>query len=524
MVCKEDVVSWFKELESYKRIDAMCTLLNMCLPFELRFIGTYLEELGKRDFQELRGAELRANNPTDLAADIGGANTDPRTRRKMALYVSLLRSCNFACATTLYNAMVSLEQSGLLKGLYGELLEEILLLYTMALHHPAFTFDQKSHFGEILEKLKIEDQRIQFQEHQEHINVAPVSVCHTQSSVTPNMSVPPPSLSSLGPPGIMFVKTPGVQPPSTDAVPELSSPPVLTSTGGVMPILGEVPHPPPGLPIPQYNMGEYMGQHPWPGNIIVPQPLEVLNYPPAPGTGGGAGGGGGGAPASPLVSSPGDSRAASPRTRRRVSRDRSPPPVAVPDAPLALHLAVNFENLALAEPVDGVDRLQRRHNIADERLREFSVMHQYRSLEKLNGVRKRAGVFYPGTRSPSDSGSSAASSPPGTPAPPQRRATPSAPPQLPYVPYSRPYGYPAPAGVPPPPPPFTNGEPPPFPAATPYPGFVPVLYAPPKLSCWNCGAAGHAGHECKEPSMEEMTRAGGYQLDFGGAPPETADK
>lgn len=211
MVCKEDVVSWFKELESYKRIDAMCTLLNMCLPFELRFIGTYLEELGKRDFQELRGAELRANNPTDLAADIGGANTDPRTGRKMALYVSLLRSCNFACATTLYNAMVSLEQSGLLKGLYGDLLEEILLLYTMALHHPAFTFDQKSHFGEILEKLKVEDQRLQYQEQQKHINVTPVSGCHTQANITPNMSVPPPSLSSLGPPpGLMFVK-PGVQ-------------------------------------------------------------------------------------------------------------------------------------------------------------------------------------------------------------------------------------------------------------------------------------------------------------------------
>lgn len=212
MVCKEDVVSWFKELESYKRIDAMCTLLNMCLPFELRFIGTYLEELGKRDFQELRGAELRANNPTDLAADIGGADTDSRTRRKMALYVSLLRSCNFACATTLYNAMVSLEQSGLLKGLYGDLLEEILLLYTMALHHPAFTFDQKSHFGEILDKLKIEDQRLQYQEQQEHnINIAPVSGL-SQSTITPNMSVPPPNLSSLGPPpGIMFVKAPGVQ-------------------------------------------------------------------------------------------------------------------------------------------------------------------------------------------------------------------------------------------------------------------------------------------------------------------------
>ncbi|XP_028172813.1 extensin isoform X1 [Ostrinia furnacalis] len=515
MVCKEDVVSWFKELESYKRIDAMCTLLNMCLPFELRFIGTYLEELGKRDFQELRGAELRANNPTDLAADIGGANTDSRTRRKMALYVSLLRSCNFACATTLYNAMVSLEQSGLLKDLYGELLEEILLLYTMALHHPAFTFDQKSHFGEILDKLKLEDQRINFPEQQEHINLVPVSVCHTQPSVTANMSVPPPNLSSLGPPpGLVFVKTPGVQvsvniPPSSDAVPqELSSPPVLTGAGGVVPMLGEVPHAPPGLPMPQYNMGEYIGQHGWPANIIVSpinQPLEVINYPPPPGPGG---------PTSPLVSSPGDSRAASPRSRRRLSRDRSPPLPPGPPEPLP-HLAANFENMTVAEM---------RHNIGDERLREITAAHHYRSLEKLNGVRRRAGgPAYGLPRSSSDSGSSAASSPPGTPAPP-RRAAPAQP--LAFLQYPRPYAYPTPPpAYRPPPPPFANGEAPPYAAGpAPYGGFVPVLYAPAKLSCYNCGAAGHAGHECKEPSMEEMTRAGGYQLDFGGAPPDTADK
>ncbi|XP_047544951.1 formin-like protein 20 [Vanessa atalanta] len=521
MVCKEDVVSWFKELESYKRIDAMCTLLNMCLPFELRFIGTYLEELGKRDFQELRGAELRANNPTDLAADIGGADTDSRTRRKMALYVSLLRSCNFACATTLYNAMVSLEQSGLLKGLYGDLLEEILLLYTMALHHPAFTFDQKSHFGEILEKLKLEDQRIQYQEQQDHnINLAPVSGCHTQSSITANMSVPPPNLSSLVPqPGIMFVKTPGVQPPTSDGVAELSSPPVLSGAANLVPILGEVPHPPPGLPIPQYNVGDFLGQHTWPANIIVSplnQPLEVLNYQAGPG--------GAGAPASPLMSSPGDSRAASPRSRRRLSRDRSPPLVPLPPPETLPHLAATFDNLTVSEM---------RHNVGEERLREITAMHhQYRSLEKLNGVRRRA-AYCPQPRSSSDSGSSAASSPPSTPAPQPRRATPSMPPgpapsapPVPYLPYTRPYPYPTPPpAYRPPPPPFANGEPPPYPTAAPFAGFVPVLYAPPKLSCWNCGGAGHAGHECKEPSMEEMTRAGGYQLDFGGAPPpEAGDK
>lgn len=58
-------------------------------------------------------------------------------------------------------------------------------------------------------------------------------------------------------------------------MPELSSPPVLT---GAVPLLSEVTHAPPGLPLPQYNIAEYMGHNAWPANIIVSpinQPLEV---------------------------------------------------------------------------------------------------------------------------------------------------------------------------------------------------------------------------------------------------------
>lgn len=58
----------------------------------------------------------------------------------------------------------------------------------------------------------------------------------------------------------------------------MNSPPMLTGAGSVVPMLGEVSHPPPGLPIPQYNIGEFIGQHTWPANIIVSplnQPLEV---------------------------------------------------------------------------------------------------------------------------------------------------------------------------------------------------------------------------------------------------------
>ncbi|XP_059619253.1 uncharacterized protein LOC132263488 [Phlebotomus argentipes] len=158
MICKDSVVSWFKELESYKRIDTMCTLLNMCLPFELRFLGTCLEELGRRDSQELRGIELRVNNPTELAADIAscqsGEPTDMKIRRKMALYLALIRVCSRPCVNELFRTLDGWGERDLGKFSDGDPLQELLLVYTMATNHPVFSFEQRMKCAEIFTKIK----------------------------------------------------------------------------------------------------------------------------------------------------------------------------------------------------------------------------------------------------------------------------------------------------------------------------------------------------------------------------------
>ncbi|KAJ8680595.1 hypothetical protein QAD02_016382 [Eretmocerus hayati] len=167
MVCKENVVSWFGNLSSYKRIDVMCTLLNMCLPFEVRFIGTCVEDLGKREYNVLRDTEHRANNVTDLAELSNLGITDKRTRRKITLYMALLHSCNYACAVVLYKNLANFnfqEVSNLLSETSvsqdDQPLEELLLLYTMAINHPAFNYEQKSTFGNIFLKLQEEEERL----------------------------------------------------------------------------------------------------------------------------------------------------------------------------------------------------------------------------------------------------------------------------------------------------------------------------------------------------------------------------
>ncbi|EAU75939.1 AGAP009083-PA, partial [Anopheles gambiae str. PEST] len=156
MICNEDVVGWFRDLKSYSRIDTMCIMLNMCLPFELRFLGTYLEELGRRDAPELRGAELKVNNPQEFIADIAsGEPTDQRIRRKMALFLALYRACNHAYANELFKTLEGWGARPDLQRLFEEDdQQELLLVYTMATNHPVFSFEQRLHCGEIFSKLK----------------------------------------------------------------------------------------------------------------------------------------------------------------------------------------------------------------------------------------------------------------------------------------------------------------------------------------------------------------------------------
>lgn len=63
MVCKKfQVYDWFKTLDGAKRIDFLNGMLHLCFPLELRFLGSCIEELARKDYMYLRDAELKANN------------------------------------------------------------------------------------------------------------------------------------------------------------------------------------------------------------------------------------------------------------------------------------------------------------------------------------------------------------------------------------------------------------------------------------------------------------------------------
>lgn len=55
--------------------------------------------------------------------------------------------------------------------------------------------------------------------------------------------------------------------------------------------------------------------------------------------------------------------------------------------------------------------------------------------------------------------------------------------------------------------------------------YVPLPYSSgavpqTKATCYNCGLSGHAGPDCKESTIEEITQRRGYQIDYKTPPPE----
>ncbi|XP_026283823.1 uncharacterized protein LOC113210174 isoform X2 [Frankliniella occidentalis] len=164
MLVKNDVLSEFRNVRSYERVDLLCSLLDLCLPYELRFLGTCLEFLGKRDFYELREDERDANNVNHLASY--QSLMDENTRRKLVLYASLLKSCNTDAANCLSDTLTALCPAAVSQTCRSEpenaekVLDELLLLYTIAVKHPAFNVHQKTEFAEHLSRLKEEDQKL----------------------------------------------------------------------------------------------------------------------------------------------------------------------------------------------------------------------------------------------------------------------------------------------------------------------------------------------------------------------------
>ncbi|XP_063103820.1 zinc finger CCHC domain-containing protein 14 isoform X2 [Cavia porcellus] len=141
---RDSVYRWFSELPSPQRVEFLCGLLDLCIPLELRFLGSCLEDLARKDYHSLRDSEIKANNPADLGSLTN--LTDEVVRSKLLVSLALLGSEQREAAGVLYRTLTHIDSIIHNYGLQlneGRTGDEFLLLFTMASNHPAFSFHQK---------------------------------------------------------------------------------------------------------------------------------------------------------------------------------------------------------------------------------------------------------------------------------------------------------------------------------------------------------------------------------------------
>ncbi|XP_040593472.1 zinc finger CCHC domain-containing protein 2 isoform X6 [Mesocricetus auratus] len=193
---QERVYEWFGlVLGSAQRLEFMCGLLDLCNPLELRFLGSCLEDLARKDYHYLRDSEAKANGLSDPGslADF----REPAVRSRLIVYLALLGSENREAAGRLHRLLPQVDavlrslratraegspgsvedepggdggqdaekdglgpegggcaELGTEGGLGFRAQEELLLLFTMASLHPAFSFHQRVTLREHLERLR----------------------------------------------------------------------------------------------------------------------------------------------------------------------------------------------------------------------------------------------------------------------------------------------------------------------------------------------------------------------------------
>ena len=123
----------------------MCALMDCCGPLELRFLGTYIEELGRRDYDRLREMELNANDVNYLSKLIN--ISDIRILDKVLTSLALMSSRCKDGARVLFKTLKDHTDIILNRACprepCSETHEKVVLLAVMALNHPAFTFSEK---------------------------------------------------------------------------------------------------------------------------------------------------------------------------------------------------------------------------------------------------------------------------------------------------------------------------------------------------------------------------------------------
>jgi len=83
MLNQEEIHRYFNHLTGAKRIEFLYGLLHLCQPLELRYLGTCLEEIARKDYEYLYHAEQKTNHVSSISSN--NEQTDVLSDEKLDL-------------------------------------------------------------------------------------------------------------------------------------------------------------------------------------------------------------------------------------------------------------------------------------------------------------------------------------------------------------------------------------------------------------------------------------------------------
>lgn len=119
----------------------LCGLLDLCIPLELCFLSSCLENLARKDYHSLRDSDIKVSSLVVLGRLTN--QTEEVVRSKLLMLLALLGSEQREVAGVLIlthpDSIIHKYRLPLNECRTGN---EFLLLFTMASNHPAFNFHQ----------------------------------------------------------------------------------------------------------------------------------------------------------------------------------------------------------------------------------------------------------------------------------------------------------------------------------------------------------------------------------------------
>ena len=137
-------------------------------------MGTFLEELGSKDYSALKTYEEKANT-IENKQEIGSLEENP-DRSRLTIYLTLLRSKNSSVAAVFHDVLDDYMQNFIETGQIRQpghrvAIQEYMLLLILAVSHPAFSIEQKEKLRHLFDTI------------QDEVNLSP-QVCSVTSGAS----------------------------------------------------------------------------------------------------------------------------------------------------------------------------------------------------------------------------------------------------------------------------------------------------------------------------------------------------